>query len=615
MPAPPGHTPRHVHVLYVHGVGAQSKLSSLLKPYQAIRSNASPAELPLNAMDRAPGWNLRAFDDHLHPSRLELVPDEEINHPRPNKVFFYEVNYSDLMHVVRQNHPIELTHLFIGFNMAVEMAESRLAGAATANPDLSSEVSVAKQAARFSRTMLAVTLPLLGILPWAARRFQLQRHLEAFSRFFEDVATFAMDKTGYELVAKHIDATLSNIRGQTIDIYDANADHVVLVAHSLGSVVAHNYLVRNWAAAPGAPPKVNTLLTYGSPIGLLCWLWLFIEHEAMSFAEWRWNTFYNAAGELRNLVFPFFVWPHADVPTHLAPIRWINVLHTLDPIATRFPMGFCFMGLSRPRVKAGLISGEVTHVVQSHGMIPAVPHTQYYENRPSTRISLAAAASGPTFIEILLSATGLSNTLVASTHPSMARAAWSDGAWKLWTWEWVLRAIGILIAAYGLTWRSGFSFEGILNHAPILFLLAASNSAVLSGIQKFVWGAETARINRETLNANLSAYSPYRIRMLWGWFSPGAPHYLFGLFATVLAAAIWYFAPQVASTIVLGNEMPHLNLRVVSRTIALGAIYSTIFAAADLIAVWRLALRTLGLTKPWWRPFAVVFRRWWRSRG
>src|SRR5258706_362186 len=106
-----------------------------------------------------------------------------------------------------------------------------------------------------------------------------------FTRFFEDIATFAMDKNGEQLISAHVDRTVQNIVSGPLFSPPTNnnkEDTFVIAAHSLGAIVAHNYLVRQWGLGGRLVP--TKLLTFGSPIGLVCWLWLFLDFPSFQFS-------------------------------------------------------------------------------------------------------------------------------------------------------------------------------------------------------------------------------------------------------------------------------------------------------------------------------------------
>src|SRR4051794_36925402 len=108
--------PRHVHVLFVHGVGAHSHLSSLLQAFQALRSNIRSPEAPVEGENPFAGWRLTEVDTSMPSLKLENPGAGE---GETKAVYFYEVNYSALAGVVRANHPIDITGLFVGFDLAI----------------------------------------------------------------------------------------------------------------------------------------------------------------------------------------------------------------------------------------------------------------------------------------------------------------------------------------------------------------------------------------------------------------------------------------------------------------------------------------------------------------
>ena len=102
---------------------------------------------------------------------------------------------------------------------------------------------------------------------------------------------------------------------------------MVIAAHSLGTIVIHNYLLRHWTN--NGPQIPQQLVTYGSPIGLVCWMWRFLDFPLMEFTVDR----EHATGD------EFFCWtPELPPQGPLRPIAWLNVINFLDPIATAFPI-------------------------------------------------------------------------------------------------------------------------------------------------------------------------------------------------------------------------------------------------------------------------------------
>src|SRR5439155_21006429 len=117
--------PRNIHVLFVHGVGAHSRLSSFLQPWQSLRANTRNPETAVEGEDLNPEWPLQVFDDSAATPFLKMHKPGATS-GQTEAIYFYEVNYSELAAVIRANHPLDLTALFVGFDLAVNVARSRL---------------------------------------------------------------------------------------------------------------------------------------------------------------------------------------------------------------------------------------------------------------------------------------------------------------------------------------------------------------------------------------------------------------------------------------------------------------------------------------------------------
>lgn len=172
-----------VHVLFVHGVGEHSHLSSLLRAYQSLRADTSCPEAPVRPEDPIPGWRLVEFSQDgagVGVPWLLLGPDDGSEEGEagptapgePRRVFLYEVNYSELAGVIRRNHRLDLTTLFVGLDLAVAIARGRLAThpprAAASTLDHAALARVAQQVAG---VLVALTVPILGLPSLLLRRF------------------------------------------------------------------------------------------------------------------------------------------------------------------------------------------------------------------------------------------------------------------------------------------------------------------------------------------------------------------------------------------------------------------------------------------------------------
>ena len=274
----PGADPPAVHVLVVHGVGRHDRLSNLLRTYQTLRANLTSFEAPVTFEDQIPGWRLTRFEEGASPPFLKLEPRVAPPAGALGAAYLYEVNYSGFAGIVRQNHPIDLTTLFVGLDLAICEARQRPGPSAPAPGIGTDTASLARSLQRISGTLTASTVPIVG-LPSIIFRDYIGTFVSTFTRFFEDVSTFALDKNGERLISSHLDRTMA-----TIATAMKPGDRLVVAAHSLGSVVVHNYIVRSWAASTPAPVP-DTLITFGSPIGLIMWLWLFLDFSRMNPAD------------------------------------------------------------------------------------------------------------------------------------------------------------------------------------------------------------------------------------------------------------------------------------------------------------------------------------------
>ena len=306
-----------VHLLTVHGVGGHDHLSNLLRTYQSFRANLTSVEAPVIGEDQIPAWRLTRFEEGATPPFLRLEPRVEPPAGGVGAVCMYEVNYSGFAAVIRRNQPIDLTDLFLGLDLAVCAARQRPRTAAAA-PFGANNAELAHCLQRVAGVLTAGTVPIIG-LPAIVFRNYIGTFIATFTRFFEDIATFVLDKNGEQLISAHLDRTMA-----TISAAMNEGDRLVVSAHSLGSVVVHNYLVRQWTAGPGPVP--DTVVTFGSPIGLLMWIWLFLDFDNMDFQK-------------RISTDPYFCWnPVSGGTAARKPLSWINVVNCVDPIATAFPV-------------------------------------------------------------------------------------------------------------------------------------------------------------------------------------------------------------------------------------------------------------------------------------
>lgn len=504
--------PRNVHVLFVHGVGTHSRLSSLLRPYQALRTNTRNRETAVEVEDLSPDWHLQIFDDGSEIPYLKLQsPGEEPG--ATDTIYLYEVNYSELAGVVRKNHPLDLTDLFVGFDLAINVARARLKKTpVNASPASSLDIdhaSLALTVQRLAGVMVAATVPILGIPSLFLRQFA-KTPVAVFSRFFEDIATFALDRIGEQLIAAHVDRKVASIfdseQFNKIGDEKYSKDAFVIVAHSLGTVVAHGFIVRHGMGSGEHLPA--RLLTFGSPIGLVLWLWLFLDFEGMDISKRQVD---NAR---------YFTWDilvRKKTLMSLPPMLWINVINHLDPIATAFPTDYSNIAQSSGENAESLDGGKVLHRFIRTGDSPASAHTAYFDDRIGF-LKILGRISGlvPGRPQDLLDPAA---PLVSDAPtPRSAEQHWGEGIeallWlRVCLWIVGLAAIGIYLGAiawvtdsWGLMWLL------------VLFGWPPLTVEVLALCQRFICGRPTKRSSSTTIKGLpwLDLWSfPHRLRQ---WF-------------------------------------------------------------------------------------------------
>src|SRR6185369_7622526 len=172
----------------------------------------------------------------------------------------------------------------------------------------------------------------------------------------------------------HLDRTI-----ETIAAAMKPGDRLVIAAHSLGSVVAHNYIVRQWTTGAKIP---DTIVTFGSPIGLLTWIWMFLDFENMDFT--------------RRISERYFCWnPVSRGKQARQTVLWINVVNCVDPIATAFPLDAVDLSATESEIVGALKGGVVEHRFFGPATIGSVgaSHTEYLNDRTGfIRILLRASA-------------------------------------------------------------------------------------------------------------------------------------------------------------------------------------------------------------------------------
>jgi len=572
--------PSTVHVLTVHGVGGHDHLSNLLRTYQAFRANLLSVEAPILGEDRIPAWALTGFDEGGSPPSLTLTSR---NPPKPGgvgAVRLYEVNYSGFAGVIRRNHRIDLTDLFLGLDLAVSAARQRPSQAASGAGQTTAEMGRCLQ--RVAGILSAGTVPIIG-LPSLVFRNYIGTFVGAFTRFFEDIATFAIDKNGEQLISAHLDRTIA-----TIGASMQQGDQFVIAAHSLGSVVAHNYVVRNRASGPGRVP--DTVVTFGSPIGLLSWIWLFLDFEDMDFTR-------RVNGD------HYFCWnPVSNGQGDRSPLSWINVLNCGDPIATAFPTATIDLSRQPDDIARGLVGDGVMHRFFGPARISAVgaSHGEYLNDKVG-------------FLRVLLRAIGLASGPAEDVEGARTAAEhWAATDSVLRRTQRLLIAVA-LVAVTLYCWRvatmAGAARAWIV---AVVFVWPAATIGVLTFFQRLMLGGPTKRITRALIGqlrwGDITSF-PYRLRQAlaspFGWgadLDPMAPSpgYLtrlgvnvlsfiptLVLMAIPLAAASFLTSPRLAAG-ALWRTAFSLNGLVV---LALFMTYVMACAAHEIVRTWRRIVR------------------------
>lgn len=594
-----GETPRSIHVLFVHGVGAHSRLSSLLQPWQSLRANTRNPETPIEDEDLNPDWRLQAFDDGAATPYLKMHrPDAGFGETKT--IYFYEVNYSELAGVVRANHPLDLTQLFVGLDLAVNVARSRLKDHEPRKPQgdyAPDHAGLARAVQRLAGVLVAATVPILG-LPSLFFRKYTRTVVATFTRFFEDVATLALDRNGEQLISAHVDQTVQAIvksdRYSRYESYGYAPDRLVIAAHSLGTVITHSYLVRHGVKGDCYP---STVLTFGSPIGLVCWLWLFLDFKGMDFAT-PWGA---GKGEEANA--RYFTWKRvvrgSEVPAPPA-IEWINVVNHLDPIATAFPPDYVNLAQTPEENGKLLRGGGINHRFIDTGASAASAHTSYFDDRHG-------------FLKTLSRFAGLNPDpeprLAAAEAAEAARAHWKKGAddlfrlrWLSWLAGFVLIAVyvGAIARASGNWWILGLLAP--LGYLPLLI-------GTLAFCQRFLCSKPTKRNSSTAIRrlpwADLASF-PHRLRQVfrrqsedeeqdevmgpgpdwlgkgWMWLASFAPSLVLMLLPLL---ALWPLDGFDAVWGLVGRHWKWIPAAVV-----VFMLYVIAFAISEFVAQWRAAL-------------------------
>ena len=567
-----------VHLLTVHGVGGHDHLSNLLRTYQAFRANLTSAEAPVSGEDLIPGWRLATFEEGSTPPFVELQP-RVMPPDGVGAVRMYEVNYSGFAGVIRRKHRIYLTDLFVGLHLATCAARLRPRNDADTSFGRN-RVALGACLQHVAGVLAAGTVPILG-LPALAFRKYIGTFIATFTRFFEDVATFVLDKNGEQLISAHFDRAV-----QTIERGMQPHDHLVVSAHSLGSVVAHNYVVRNWTTGQARLPE--TMVTFGSPIGMLTWLWLFFDFNDMDFSKRVEDDRY-------------FCWnPISAGAAPRAPIAWINVLNCGDPIATAFPAAAIDLSLPEVTIAAALQGGGIEHRFFGPARVSAVggAHTRYLRDQKG-------------LLAILLRASTLALGEPEDV-PTLRSAAqhWAATEAVLGRVQWVLLGVAILSAG-GYFGMIAFAYRD-----PRLLLLALVFAwppltiGVLAFCQRLVMGGPTKRISTALITElpwrDLIAF-PYRLRQALLRSRDVDPNAPGRGQATRFAVQAWSFFPTLVMMLIpvalaasWTGHWPAWRSAVFGlwsfRTLlALGffMIYVATCGAYELVRTWRRVVRIL----------------------
>jgi len=536
--------------------------------------------------DPIPDWRLAEFDDTGPPRYLKLLPRYPGLQLGPDSVYLYEVNYSALAGVIRANQPLDVTQLSVGLDLAVNVAMERLRAELkypNAGPELRQSASIAQQVQRLADVLVAATVPALGIPAFVFRTFT-RSLVGAYIRFFEDIATFALDKNGEQLISKHVDRTVQDIveSKRFQQAKDGQpGDTFVIVAHSLGTLVIHNFLLRHWAA--NGPEIPQRLLTYGSPIGSVCWLWRFLDFPKLQFTT---DPDKRTGDE-------YFCWKPEEAPRGpLRPLAWLNVINFLDPIATAFPMQDVNLAMDVPDIAAALVGGQLTHHYMRRGSFLSA-HTNYMDDRRGFLNRIARAAE-----------------LVPDEPPRPASRNptehWREVKRVLLIARWSLWAVGLCAIAGYLWWLSELYGAYVPWFVVVLYLWPPVTIGYLAFCQKLLFGAPTKRSRVElvkTLRWWRWRALPYRLRLavwppkvaarfrivrqIFGF----APALMFGFVPTIVAMSLpvfWW------SHIHRGPGLFGFVLRENYRLLGLLAlfmIYAIAFALSEFIRHWRRVLR------------------------
>jgi hypothetical protein len=361
-------------------------------------------------------------------------------------------------------------------------------------------------------------------------------------------------------------------------------DRLVIAAHSLGSVVAHNYVVRQWTS--GAARLPDTVLTFGSPIGLLVWVWLFLDFEDMDFQR-------PVSADR------YFCWnPVSSGNTPRQSMAWFNVVNSVDPIATAFPATAVDLSTPLATVVGALSGGAVEHRYFGPDRVTRVgaAHGQYFNDKQG-------------FLQILLRASGLASGRPEDVPTGRPAAEhWMATRSLLLQVQWLLLYPVAVAALAGYFAVTGAAFDDWRRWAfAVVYLVPPLTIGVLAFFQRLLLGGPTKRITasliREMRPGVVSI--PYRLReAIRGAFSAAgdvdpmapSPSYAARLllhavsFAPTLAAMalpvlwmMWLTGQPVAWPSSWGDL---LSLRALG-ALALFMVYVIACAAFEIVRTWR----------------------------
>jgi hypothetical protein len=267
-------------------------------------------------------------------------------------------------------------------------------------------------------------------------------------------------------------------------------DRLGVAAHSLGSVVLHNYVVREWTRGSCRIP--DTVITFGSTLGLLIWVWLFLDFEDMNF-------------ERPISADRYFCWNPVSRGQQPRPmVSWINVANSVDPIATVFPVEALDLSAPVATIARALHGGGIEHRYMGEDRVGRVgsAHGHYLNDKQG-------------FLQILLRAAALASGKpehVPSAHT--AARHWNSTRSVLLQLQWLLFAIAAgAIGVYFAVVGAGVNDERKWWFA-VVYLFPPLTIGVLAFFQRLLLGGPTKRLTSTLVRTmRVDPVSlPYRIR-------------------------------------------------------------------------------------------------------